>query len=336
MNWEGFTDNTLTLPGQIIPGLYGYRKMSHEDYLAFPAVNASLLKARTAAEMHASLTAPPKESDALTEGTLVHMATLEPEAQWQERFAVADIPINPKTEMPYGKDTKKAEAAWEAAAKAFPGKIIVTPETFHAYMEQCRELQWALTCNADAMQELADIHSEVTGIIWHPRWNCWVKWRPDIMPKHLRYIPDVKTSSRHVSDFGKDAWQWGYYTQAVFYSHCHEIMCARANIRPNKFVFIVLSKSDNSRYPRPAMCRTYDLPLDPSINRGVEMAMRGLGLPEGLSKVDVFLDSLREHIAAGCPTTAGVEDPAECRIINKTLRKIWPAYEFEASRWILE
>lgn len=336
MNWTAFTDPDITLPGEAIPGLFGYRRMSHNEYLAFPGVNAGLLKCRTAAEMYASLTAEEKQKDALTEGTLTHMACLEPETSWKERFAVADIPINPRTGQPFGPDTKKAAPFWEAAREANPGKIIVTPESFHEYMNTCRDLQWALSCSPDAMQELQDIYGEVTGIMWHPRWNCWVKWRPDILPKHMRYLGDIKTTSRHVADFGKDAWQWGYYVQAVFYSHCHTLLCSRANIKPSKFVFIAISKEDNGRYPRPAMCRPYDLPLDPALNKGVEIAMKSLGLPEGLSRVDVFLNCLREHIDAGSPTVEGLEDPVEIRRTKKLLRAIWPAFELEEKRWILD
>lgn len=335
MNWNAYTDRDQVIPGEPIPGRFGYRRMSHEAYLAFPAVSASLLKARTAAEMFAKLTTPEDQKDHLTEGTLTHMACLEPETSWKERFAVADIPINERTGQPFGPKTKKAAPIWEAARAENPGKIIVTPESFHEYMETCRELQWALSCSPDALAEFEDIETEVSGIFWHPRWNCWVKFRPDILPKHMRYLVDVKTTSRHVSEFGKDAWQWGYYLQAVFYTHCHEMLCAKANIHPSKFVFIALSKEDTGKNVRPAMCEPMDLPLDPSLVKGVEIAMKTLGLPEGLSRVDVFLDCLRNHIEAGCPTLDGVEDAKERRKIKGTLRKIWPAYEYADRRRVL-
>jgi len=338
MNWHAYTDRDQTIPGEPIPGRFGYRRMSHEAYLAFPAVSASLLKARTAAEMFAKLTTPEEQKDALTEGTLTHMACLEPETSWKDRFAVADIPINEKTGQPYGPKTKKAAPIWEAARAENPGKIIVTPESFHEYMETCRELQWALSCTPDAMREFDNVETEVSGILWHPRWNCWLKFRPDILPVHMRYLVDIKTTSRHIDDFckGKDAWQYGYYLQAVLYSHCHELMCAKANIHPSKFVFIALSKEDEGRSPRPAMCEPFDLPLDPSINKGVEIAMKTLGLPEGFSKVDMFLECLRNYIDAGCPSVDGIEDAKERRRIKKEIRKIWPAHEDTDRRRVME
>lgn len=331
MNWEDFTNPKLPLPGMPIPGANGYRRVSADEYHAFPAVNASLMKCRTAAEMFAQLTAEKKDTDALTIGTLVHMVALEPESSWQEKFAVADIPINPKTEKPYGKDTKKGAEAWSEAASAHPGRIIVTPETFREYMEVCKDLQRALQANPDAMGELENIHTEATGFIFHPRWQCWVKWRPDILPRHGRYLADLKTTSRHVADFAKDAWQFGYFSQAAWYVDLHELLMSKFNLHVSKFTFIVLSKTDDSKYPRPAMCRVYDVPMDGTICRGIDQARKSLGIPEGFSRVDTFLDCLRNYIDAGCPHPT----PHNFGLI----RRIWPAYELEAGekggRWVL-
>ncbi len=328
--WAAFTDRSLPLPGEPIPGAFGYRRVSADEYHAFPAVNNSLVKCRTAAEMFESLTHTKKDTDALTIGTLVHMACLEPETSWAERFALADIPINPTTGRPYGKDSKKGADAWNEAVEANPGKIVVTEETLRDYLDECRDLQLAMRCNPDAVQELQDVHTEVTGILWHQRWQCWVKWRPDVLPKHCRYLADVKTSSRHVADFAKDAWQFGYFTQAAWYVDLHELMLAKLNLTVTKFPFIVLSKSDDSRYPRPSMCRVYDVPMDGSICRGIDNAKKALGIPDGLSRVDVFLDSLRSYVAAGCPENT--------RENYGLIRSIWPAYELEAGekgRWVL-
>lgn len=327
MNFPDYTNPDLTLPGEPIPGRFGYRRVSADDYHAFPAVNNSLLKCRTAAEMYAQLTSEHKDTDALTMGTLVHMVTLEPETSWTERFALAEIPCNPTTGRPYGKDTKKGKTAWDEAQSMHPGKIIVTEETLKDYLAECRQLQNALQCNPDAMSELADADCEVTGIMWHPRFQCWVKWRVDVLPRHCRYMADVKTSSRHAADFQKDAWQFGYHLQAAWYSHCHEMLLSRLNVKVAKFPFIVISKEDDGKYPRPPMCRVYDLPMDGSLNRGVAHAQTVLGLPEGLSRVDVFLNCAREYVDAGCPTDfAGV-------------RRCWPAYELESGetgRWVMQ
>lgn len=320
MNWEGFTDQSLPLPGGIIPGKYGYRRMTAEEYHAFPAVNASLLKCRTPAEMFAQLTTPKKDTDALTIGTLVHMVTLEPEVSWAERFALADIPINPKTEAPYGADTKKAKAAWEQAKKDHPGKILVTEETLREYLAECTQLRDALTANQDAMAELEGAEYEVSGILWHAEWGCWVKWRLDILPRNLRQLDDVKTSARHPAEFSRDCWQYGYFIQAAWYAYLHELLLSRARleITVNRFTFIVLSKADDGKHPRPAMCRVADLPLVPGVHTGVDKARTYLGIPQGLSRVDVFLNCVREYLDADQPTDF------------QGIRKCWPAYEQEA------
>lgn len=310
------------LPGTVIPGTCGYRQCSAEEYRSFPAVNASLLKARTAAEMFEGLTTESRDTDALTIGTLVHMACLEPSTSWAERFALADIPLNPRTEKPYGKDTKRGQEAWKLAALQHPGKIIVTEETMRDYLDTCRQLQQAMSCNPDAVQELSDTYSEVSGFLFHPRWQCWVKWRADIVPKHLRYIGDIKTTSRHVADFGKDCWQFGYFIQAAWYAEMHELLTSRMNMKVGKFTFMAVSKRDESKNPRPPMCRLYDVPMDPALCKGIEVAKRTLGLPEGIGRVDVFLDSLRSYVDAGCPENT----PTNFKVI----RKIWPAYESEA------
>ncbi len=326
MNWPDFMNPALELPGTPIPGRFGYRRVSEADYRAFPAVNASLLKAKTPAEMFQQLTTPQKQTDALTTGTLVHMATLEPETSWGERFALADIPINPKTGEPYGENTKKAAAAWEEARAENPGKIVVTESTLQEHITQCRNLQMALSVNPDAMGELADVDTEVSGIRWHPKWQCWVKWRLDILPKHCRYLVDVKTTSRHPSEFGKDCWQFGYYLQAAFYAHCHELLMSNMNLHVGKFTFIILAKPEEGRKARPPMARVADLPIDPSLSNGIRVAQATLGIPEGLSRVDVFMNCVREYVVAGEPTDfAGI-------------RRCWPAYETESGengRWVL-
>lgn len=278
---------------------------------------------------------PDADTDAKITGTLVHMATLEPETSWKEAFAVADIPINPKTKEPYGPKTKKASLIWAKAKEENPGKIVVTPETFHKYMEQCRELQTALACNPDAMEELADVETEVAGFLWHPRWNCWLKWRLDILPRHCRYLADVKSSARRPSQFEKDIWQWSYNIQAVFYAMCHEMLLARLNLTVTRFVFIILSKSDKGR---PAMCRVADMPLVHGIYKPTDKARTILGLPEGFSCIDMFLDCLRNYVAAGCPPNPPDNAPLTPETIEakKIIRNIWPAYEQEANgRWVL-
>lgn len=320
MNWEGFIDPSLTLPGTVIPGLWGYRRCTEQEYRDFPAVNASLLKRKTPAEMYTQLTTPKKDTAALTLGTLVHMVTLEPEVSWGERFAAVDIPINPKTKEPYGQDTKKAKGAWDAAKKEHPDKIVVSPETLLQFLAECRELRDALMVHTEAMKELEGAHYEVAGFVWHEQWQCWLKWRLDYMPRGGRRMGDVKTTSKHPSEFIRDCWHYGYFIQTIWYSYCHELLLARhgMQVSVNTFTFIILSKASDDKQPRPPMARVADLKLIPGSHEGVDMARKYLGIPEGLSRADQFVACVREYLDAGQPTDfAGI-------------RRCFPAYEQEA------
>lgn len=326
MNWKGFTDHSLTIPGEIIPGAFGYRRIEAAEYHAFPAISATLIKQATAAEMFTYITSPHVDTDALTIGTLTHMAALEPETAWSDRFAMADIPINHSLPIPkpYGKDSKKGAAAWELAQMMNPGKIIVTEETLREYLDICSELQRAMRVNPDAMAELEDAHTEVSGIIWHPRWNCWVKWRPDILPRHCRHIADVKTFgfAPAKGKFKSKCRELGYYTQAAWYTEMHEILTAKLGLTVPRFIFIALAKPVEGTRPRPAMCRVFELPMVGIVPESVVWARSALGIPEGFSVVDTFLDCVRNYIDAG--------EPEPTKENFELIRSIWPAYENEA------
>jgi len=57
------------------------------------------------------------ESPALAQGRAAHCLILEGHAAFEEQFLVADGPVNPKTNEPYGKATK-AYAEWLARRPA--------------------------------------------------------------------------------------------------------------------------------------------------------------------------------------------------------------------------
>jgi hypothetical protein len=320
--WAGFTNPDLPLPGVVIPGTGGYRRVSAAEYHAFPAVNASVMKCRTAAEMLATLSAPPRDGPTFVLGTLVRLACLRREQAWADQFALVQPPVNPRTDRPYALDTRRGQDAWAEARAAHPGRILVTEEDFQDHLATCRDLQNALHANADALQELDGAHVDVTGILWHPRWQCWVKWRPDVLPRHLRHLVDIKTTTRHVAEFSRDAWQHGYHLQAAWYAEMHQRLLAPRHLRQTKMPFVVLSRAEGARGTRPAMCRVYDVPLEPGQSRGVDHARRTLGLPEGFGRVDILLDSLRQHVEAGCPAATAGNTPL--------IRRLWPAYEHEA------
>jgi hypothetical protein len=311
----------------------GYLRMSEEDYRAFPAINNSLLKCQTLAEMYALITAPQqKDTEALAVGTLADMAILTPEEPITSRFVAADVPINPTTNKAYGLDTKKAEEAVEAARAANPGKFVVSLDVFLDYQTQLAAIRAAFNRSALCVAALENAMLQVTGIMWHPRFNCWVKWKPDVLPTKSDgvsgwAIRDLKTSRHHVSKFEKDCREFDYFGQAVWYGDCHETAMERLGItlRVSNFDFLVVGKADEgARRPRPAMARKIRLPMDPSLNSHVVPAHKHLLPADGMGRVDMFLAALQEHLAAP-------PEPGD----REAIARIWTAYDHDSEPFIL-
>lgn len=330
MNLPDIVNPKLPIPGELTK--WGYRYMSEDEYRQFPAINNSLLKCPTLAEMYSLLTAPQKQTDALALGTLADMAILTPQEPWTERFAVADIPINPKTGAAYGADSKKALEAMEAAKEANPGKFVASLDAIKEMTVELGEIVRAFNASALCKATLNNALTQVSGIMWHPVWGCWVKWKPDVLPlkpdpKIGWCIADLKTTRHHVLQFERDCAEFGYWDQAGFYSHCHEILMAQQGltIRVNCFDFLVVGKADaTARRPRPAMARKIRVPLDQDINLHMAGFHRRMFPKDGMGRVEQFLAALGEHITQK-------PDPADI----DHLRRIWGSYEHESEPFVL-
>ena len=329
MNLADIINPHLTVPGEEVQ--MGYRMMSETEYRHFPAINNSLLKCPTLAEMHALLTAPQKQTDALALGTLADMAILTPAEPWTERFAVADIPINPTTGKAYATASKKAAAAFEAATLANPGKFVASLDAIREMTVELDEIVKAFNANALCRKTLEGALTQVSGVMFHPVWKCWVKWKPDILPlrpdeKHGWSIADLKTTRNHVLKFEKDCHEFGYFDQAGWYSHCHETMLEMRGIhrRVSNFDFLVVGKSDEGRRPRPAMARKVRVPLDPDMNLYMAGYRNRVFPKDGFGRVEMFLTALAEHIA---------RKPDESD--KEALASIWGAFENESEPFVL-
>lgn len=306
--------------------------MSESEYRAFPAVNNSLLKCPTLAEMFAMLTAPQKQTEALALGTLADMAILTPEEPWSERFAVADIPTNPTTGKAYGADSAKALHAVEATRAANPGKLVASVDAINEMTLELDSIVRAFNDSALCRSTLENALTQVSGIMWHPVWKCWTKWKPDVLPlkpdpKHGWCLADLKTTRHHVLQFERDCAEFGYFDQAGFYSHCHETLLDSQGIRLKitNFDFLVVGKADPAaRRPRPAMARKIRVPLDPDLNLHMAGYNRRVFPKDGMGRVELFLTALNEHIAQK-------PDPEDARAIGK----IWGAYEHESEPFVL-
>ena len=330
MNLPDIINPNIPVPGTLTK--WGYREMNETEYRQFPAVNNSLLKCPTLAEMYAMLTAPQKQSEALALGTLADMAILTPHEPWSERFAVADIPINPTSGKAYGPDSAKALHAVEACKAANPGKFIASLDAIKEMTKELDEIVRAFNDSALCRATLENALTQVSGVMFHPAWKCWVKWKPDVLPlkpdpKHGYCLADLKTSRHHVLKFEKDCLEFGYFDQAGFYAHCHEMLLDSQGIRlkVSNFDFLVVGKADpDGRRPRPAMARKIRVPLDPELNQHMAGYNRRVFPKDGMGRVEMFLTALNEHIAQQ-------PDPEDARAIGK----IWGAYENESEPHIL-
>lgn len=329
MNLADITNPDLIVPGELLK--WGYRNMTETEYRQFPAINNSLLKCPTLAEMYLLLTAPEKQSEALAIGTAADLAILTPGEPWNERFALADIPINSKTGKAYGLDSQKAMVAMEEAKAANPGKFIVSADELRDMTGELDGIVRAFNASALCRQALEGALTQVSGVMFHPVWKCWVKWKPDVLPLKPDpalgwWLADLKTTRHHVLQFEKDCWEFSYFDQAGWYSHCHEMLLDSQGlrIRLNHFDFLVVGKADDGRRPRPAMARRIRVPLDPVINQHMESYRRRVFPADGLGRVEMFLGALAEHVAVN-------PDPED----TETLRKIWTAYDHESEPWIL-
>lgn len=331
MNLADIINPDLVVPGEVTK--WGYRLATEDEYRAFPALNNTLLKCTTLHEMYRLLTAPAKQnqSQALALGTLLDMAILTPEQPWTERFAVADIPINPKTGRAYGLDSDKASVAFEAAQAANPGKFVCSLDSFEELRADLEACVRAFAANALCRSRLENSLKQVCGFMWHPTWNCWVKWKPDNLPlkadKEGWAIDDLKSTRHHVAHFEKDIREFDYRGQALWYAHCHETWMAKQGLRlrVSNFNFLVVSKPDmDGRQPRGAMARMVQVPLDPAVNADMEGPTRRLFPEDGFGIIERFLSALNEHLATN-------PDPADEAAINA----IWQAYENESQPYIL-
>lgn len=329
MNLADIINPDIPIPGKEVK--WGYREMTETEYRSFPAINNSLLKCPTLAEMYAMLTQPQQQTDALALGTLADMAILTPQEPWNQRFAVADIPINPKTGLAYGSETKRAAEAMEEAKAANPGKFVASLDAIREMTGELDGIVRAFNAHPLCRQALDGALCQVSGVLWHPVWQCWVKWKPDVLPTkpvpELGWIlADLKTTRRHVREFEKDCHEFSYFDQAGWYAHCHEQLLASRGQRlmVNAFDFLVVGKADNGRRPRPPMARRIRVPLDPTINLYMESYRQRVFPTDGMGRVEMFLCALNEHLSAQ-------PDPADAA----ALAKIWTAYEGESTPHIL-
>lgn len=183
--------------------------LSFEDYLRIPAMNRTTLEhaAMSMAHLRYAMENPDEEtSEERIGGTALHCAVLEPE-RFAERFITG--PINPRTNEPYGLDTK-AVAEFQAAN---PGKIVVAGP----WRDKVR-------CMADSIRKHPAVRDflmmggprEVACVADLAGVRC--KGRIDYYAEGFALL-DFKTTRCAKSEaFRRAVSNYGYHRQAAFYT----------------------------------------------------------------------------------------------------------------------
>lgn len=193
------------------------------EYHARPEINCSGLKLINRSPMHyrSRLDQPSEETKAMTIGSAVHTATLEPHLFDQQYVA-----------MPEGIDkrTKEGKAAFAALEQS--GKIILSADD---YRDVCR-IAISVQDHETASLFLKEGHAEVsifTEIEDIPA-KCRIDWL------RTSVICDLKsTDDASPNGFARSCANYGYDMQCAWYLDCADA----AGLSIDAFVFIVVEKS---------------------------------------------------------------------------------------------
>ena len=198
-----------------------------------------------------------QETDAMLLGSAVHMLALEPE-RFDAEYVVLDGPINPQTDKPYGRDTKKFTQWLDAEMMQQCRKILIREE-FANSMAIAKAFQ-SHPVIAAIMASRAEKLFESEYAMQYEINNGTVdlKCKIDFVCPAERLIIDLKTTS----DPSPYAWGWsaedfGYHRQAAIYS---DAMQAKYG-EPFRFLFGVV------RSKEPYEAAVYELDSE-SIQRG--------------------------------------------------------------------
>lgn len=162
-------------------------------------------------------TARQPDSEAFAFGRAAHKLILEGQEAFGAAFTVADGPVNPKTGMPYGSETK-AFREW-AAAQSSP---VISSRDYDAMTQ----MRWSVLRHDTAARLLSSGRAEGTiRTTWHGL-QCQIRidWFNPV-----EGIVDLKTCA-DIERFPLDARSFGYVHQLAFYrSILGEVFSVAAN-----------------------------------------------------------------------------------------------------------
>lgn len=193
-----------------------------EEYLATPAVSASdlwMLCSRSPAHMMARRETPHPQTDALSFGTALHMAVLEPHL-FRERYATPSPCSALKKDMtPCGNAARVDRGALGAfcgvrghdPSPDLPGRDIAPQEVLSA--------ERAVRCHPRMRAILSGDGVAEATLIWRdPGTGLPCKARPDWLAFDLKICLDLKTTQNAApAVLGREIARWGYHLKAAHY-----------------------------------------------------------------------------------------------------------------------
>lgn len=191
------------------PGVYP--GVPFETYLQWDALNHSSLRmmGKTARKFRMAIDEPrDKQTPSKLFGTACHAMLLEPE---RFRESIAPAPINPKTNNPYGSETK----AWADYAEQRPGKIILGPDDITRLAAMQREVR----AHPEALALLeADGMCEVAMVWTDPTTGLRAKARADKMIPGFGILDIKTTMDAGYAEFSRSIVDYCYASQCAFYT----------------------------------------------------------------------------------------------------------------------
>lgn len=205
--------------------------VSNEEYYAIPALNASVLKKRTALDMLHLMAGEREEKDCFDLGGNLHCAVLEPE-RWEKSLVILpeDAPARPtarkiNAKKP-SKDTVAAIEWWKEFDAQNAGKTVLTEEEH----DQVVQMHDALLRH-HRIRELLEApgNNEVVVEAWDEEFGVMLKARFDRLPGGCfdgrgeavpSFVIDIKTTSGNIDSDASmrgEILKWGYHIQARFY-----------------------------------------------------------------------------------------------------------------------
>lgn len=252
------------------PGIH--RGISYDEYAAWPGLRKSSLwplVTKTPAHFRHRMDNPEEPTPAMKFGTAFHTKVLEPE-RFQREYAIGG-PINPKTDKPYGPDTKKT-LEWVKAQGV--DEVLSFEDADH--LDRMRD---AVLAHEEASAILAKAECEVSMLWEDEATGRFLQGRDDVWIENVVLFGDVKTaSSAHPQAFARDSMKYGYLMQAAMYWDGASALTGQVPYKPQ---FIVVEKTP------PYAVAIYEIEI-PDLELGRQQYRLALARLEDCEKEDTW------------------------------------------------